>query len=557
MALPRAVQYKILRARHPSYDPVYWGQLRALAKGGKRLLRDPAMMAALFPQHAHEHPHVYAERCARAFYINYAGEIIGSFAAMMAEDPLTVTAEPKLDGFYDTKGPTEGALPFFEDVDGHGTTLTGFAQHQLRDALIARTAWALVDLPPRDATMGDAVASLADEERAGLLRAVALHVHADSVVDWECRPDGSLVWVCLKTETRDRPDPGALRGLEVEHFTFYDAEEWVRFDVAEDPANPVKDEDIIRAAAEGRHSFGRVPFAKFELPEELWLMDQLFSAARSHFQQRSALSWGQFKQLFARLVAYLGPEASNAPGTVPSEAQQDPGRAVNQVVGMGYTQVLGAQDKLEYVAPPASVFAVASQDLKDIRDEMHRVLSVMSLAVDNQPSNVGRSGASKEMDELSKNVIAKAIGVLLRKHIRDILALVRDGRRDPPYRFAVRGFEVFSSGDAQQAIADAVQVMNPAVDIPSPTFWTRYLVDLAQSILRHSATPVELAKIESEIQKNNTRGKPPVPGDAPPGLPGGPPGAPNGPPRLPGSPTSPMPPRGPVAPPGSKGQTPP
>ena len=68
--------YKKLSQKHPEWDGPYWRRCRALYAGGKKLLKDPAVLQDVFPPHLNEQPYVYAERCKRAYYIPYAGEVI-------------------------------------------------------------------------------------------------------------------------------------------------------------------------------------------------------------------------------------------------------------------------------------------------------------------------------------------------------------------------------------------------------------------------------------------------------------------------------------------------
>lgn len=552
MALPRAVLYSLLKDTHPDYDLAYWEELRALRDGGRKLLRNKAVMERLFPRHANEAKDVYKERVSRALYIPYPGEIVGATSELLATDPLVVDADPKPDPFYVERKTVGGESgdgveqePFIESVDGRGTSVTAYMQHLVREAMTTRFVWTQCDLPDRTAQPVE-LDSVANEEKASQLRSVAFCVTAEHVRNWETDEDGDLAWVCVSWTAAKRLDPSAERGLPVETYTFYDRDEWVRFEVVQDPNKPVRDDDIVAAKANGRHSFGRVPFIRFELPEALWAMDKIASMAAAHLNQRNAFSWGQLKSLLPQLVAYLGPEANNGPGVV-SEAQQNPARATNQVYGMGYVGVFGNQDKLDYVGPDSGPYSIASQDLKDLRDEMHRVNNVMSLAIENTPTSIGRSGMSKAKDEEAREKVARKIGQLAKAHLEAVLQMVAAGRGDPVYNWNVRGFDSFTMPDEGDPVASAVEMQN--LQIPSPKFWKKQLSVLATRILKHDATPEELAAIVEEIEKNSTKGDPAL--DVPP-VPGALPGAnPNAPPATKPNkaPASPKPaPKGPPTP---------
>ena len=514
-----------LNARHPEYLANYWNECRALTVGGRELLCDDALMARLFPRHAEEDDAVYKERRSRAFFIPYPGEIVGDLVAQLAQDPVRVTAEPEPEEFY--------TATFFEDVDRRGMNLTAYVQNRVREALVVRTAWTLVDLPPRPGSpeevgpeAGVRIESLKDEEDAGLLRAYVCPLEAESVTDWEEDEEGELRWVCVHRRLHLRATPGSTPRV-VDRFTYYTEDEWAVFEVEYDEKKPPREADTFRPVRGGPHSFGDVPVVRLRFPAGLWALDKLHGIARAHFNQRNAFSWSQFKHLFPLLTAYLGPEAGGG-GEVPSEAQQNPDRATGQIYGTGRVHVFGSKDRLEYTAPPSDVFTVAAEDLKALRDEMHRVTATMASTIDNTSAAVGRSGESKAQDKSSREVVLAAIGTLAVEHLRELLELIERGRGDAPRSWVVMGLREFDTVTASEAVADA-QVVE-GLTIPSPTFWRTYRGNLAARILRGEADPATVEKIRKEIDANtpaedyDPANRPPLgggAGGAPPG--GGPP----------------------------------
>lgn len=487
MALPRSLSWAHLRNRNPEHHAQYWRQLRALMTGGHRLLGDDAVLSALVPKHPHEEEDVYKARRARAFNIPYAGEIIGDLVGQLAQDPPVPSAEPDADAWYEST--------FLGDVDRKGMTLLGYAQAMAREALTTRTAWSLVELPKA----GDAPpATLAEQEKQGALRAYVCPLPAEAVIDWEDDEDGELLWACVWSHTMRRLSPGDDRAKCLEVFTFYDRTGWVRFEVAYDHNKPPQDKELFGSVDAGPHSFGAVPLLRLELPEGMWAMDKLFGLARAHFQQRSAFSYAQVRGLFPILTAYLGPEMGGG-GGIPSEAQTDPGRATEQKYGVGRVAVFGKDDRLTYTSPPADVYDVAAKDLQHLRDEMHRVTSMMANAMDNSPSAVGRSGASKAQDKHSKELVLGYLGTMLCDHLRDMLALVSVGRAET-LAWNVAGFRLFDQVTGDEAANAAMLVLG--LPIPSPTFKRVYLTATARRIVAHDATDAELQEIGEEITRN-------------------------------------------------------
>jgi hypothetical protein len=538
----QALTFAQLRNRHPEHDAAYWNQLRALMAGGKRLLGDTAAMDALFPRHPNEEKPVYENRRARAFNLPYAGEIVGDLVGQLAQDPPSANSEPKADDWYGE---------FMESLDGKGLTLLGYAQAMAREALTVRTAWALVELPPSAAADDPTVLTVKDQEEAGLLDAWVCPLRAEAVIDWEEDDEGGLLWACVWRCFKPRLTPGSSRNRVTDVFTFYTAEEWARYEVTYDADKPPRDVDDFAPVKQGKHSFGEVPLLRLQLPEGMWAMDKLFGAARAHFQQRSAFSYAQNKGLFPLLSAFLGPEMAGG-GEVPSEAQQNPGRATGQVYGVGRVHVFGKEDRLEYTSPDAAVFTVAAADLGSLRDEMHRVCSSMANAMDGSTAAVGRSGESKAQDKVQKEQVLLHLGTFLSDHLSDMLEMVARGRGDEAVEWDVVGFRTFDQVSAAEAVDTATAV--GALDIPSPTFQRVFMTSVAKRVVAHDATTEQLEDIAREIQENiadedfariparpgaiDPRTGLPVPTGLPPPVPGAP--------KVPGAPAPGAPPRGAV-----------
>lgn len=226
----------------------------------------------------------------------------------------------------------------------------------------------------------------------------------------------------------------------------------------------------------------------------------MHNLARSHLNKRSGLTWSQYRHLFPILTALLGSEMANAGGEIPGEVQQNPGRADDQVFGIGRIAKFGRGDDLKYVAPPAEIYNTALKDLDGLRDEIHRVLHQMALAANNSSAALGRSGDSKLQDKASAVVVLVALGGLLRKHAVDVHNLASKGRKDPPTTWAAHGMRSFDLADISTVIADATMI--DGLKIPSETFQRLRIYGVARRILGVTATPEQLRKIEKELERN-------------------------------------------------------
>lgn len=482
------MQYKLLKQRHPDYDARYWDECRAFYAGGKRLLGDRKLMERVFPTHLAEADWVYAERCKRAFYVPYAGEIIDAICAALFGEEIRVRFDPEgVDPFYDS---------FFDDTSppkGRKTSLNELMKQQILTALICRQAWTLVDLPGTPDYEGEEPASLADEEQAGRLNAYACAIDPEMVLDWEETEDGELEWALVLHRTQRRAGLEEERNVVREEYTYYTQTEWSRYAIEYKEGEPPSDKDEAEEIGRGPLSFGRVPLIRMTLTEGMWAMGKILPIARAHFNLRNALTWAETKSLFPSLVVKLGEENMAASST------DDPDRAINQRYGPGYVVVLGPDDEAMYVGPDTSPFSFASEDCNGLRDEMHRVLHHMALSVDNSAAALQRSADSKQVDHAATAVILRFLGQVVREHVSETYEYVAGCRGDAEINPIVEGMEKFDeqSLDALIEQAGVVETLN----IPSATFKKLWDYRLASRLLV-DATDEDLEEIRDELDKN-------------------------------------------------------
>jgi len=489
--------------RHPDYDAELWEEVRALYAGGPKLLRNDKLMNRLLPAHRGEDGEVYKERKKRAHYFPYAGAIIDHLVAGLAADPVSIQAQ-------DAEGEnTDEALPewwseFLEDVSPQGGKRQSCQQllvDQVREALITRCSWTLIDLPQTpEEYVEDAPDSLLAQEKAGLLDPYAIAIDPEYVIDWQDDQNGELEWALICDTELRRPGLSEARRNVTKTFTYYDRLGWTRYQITYDPKEPPKPETPVPRLDEGLHAFTKVPLIRMKLPEGLWAMGKLESLAREHFNKRNAQAWAEYKSLFKILYEFMAPEEGTSMQPV-SDAQGDPDRAVAQIRGQGYSQLRGHQDRAEFIGPDASPFAEARASCDQIMREMHRVMFVMSLSVDMGSAQIRRSGESKAQDKNATTVILLALGKYLRDAMRDMVELVGyvKGELDP----RVSGAESFDSTDVAGAVAEAVELLN-GVPIKSATFKKAYLLRTYKTVMGDELTEDELQEIREELEESIT-----------------------------------------------------
>ncbi len=494
--------YKKLNQKHPEWDGPYWRRCRALYAGGKKLLKDMEVLQDIFPPHLNEQPHVYAERCRRAYYIPYAGEVIDMITSALFSEDLKMESEPEAEPWYED---------WSGDVSppgGQKQTLQEFLKEQVTTALLCKRSWTLIDLPTAEDVIADALrygkgvpdvvpTTLADQEKLGLLDAYAAPLDPDAVWDWECDRDGRLQWILVHYRSQARSGIDGDRDTIVERWMYYTPTTWEKYELTYHRTRPPTDAVEVPKVGEGTHSFGAVPVIRLELPDGLWAMGKIESIAVAHMNKRNALSWAQYKSLFPVLTHFAGPPDVMNPIT------EDPDRVLNQAIGQGHITQLGDKDRLEYVGPDSGAYAIAAQDLNVLRDEMHRVVHQMAMSVDNSAAALQRSGESKQVDQESTAIVLREFGKIAREHAVQMHEMVQSGRQDKSIStWSVEGMDGYSdtSVDTMVTMAQSLEV----ISIPSATFQREWKVQLARRILGDSVDEEKLEDIRKELEETIT-----------------------------------------------------
>lgn len=514
-----AVPWAKLQCRHPVWDLRFWEECRGLYAGGKRLLCNDDLLKRLFLQNAYENGKVYEARKARAHYFPYPGTIIDSLIAGLSSDPLRI-AFGKVNqdtGDLEPVDNTEWWQDFVEDVSNEaysgavdadeqgdsddeegGEPMHHFLVEIVRECMQTQLTWVRCDLPPPpdDATSVD---SKLAEERAGVNDPYLCRVPAENVIDWEYDSRGKVLqWVLTLEKSQPRASILQTRGKMIHyHFELWTQTDMACFDVDIDPASPPPDDAVIAASGGGPHEFGRVPFECVMLPEGLWAMAKMHSLAREHLNKRCAMSWAEYKALFSILYEYLDDETGGS--DLPEVGAPD--RATSQTRAQGFTQLRRKGDKAEFVGPDVGPFKEARESCNDIMREMHRVMFSMALSANMDKAALSRSGDSKEKDEATTKVLLAALGLIVRRTARRLLALASCGRHEAVPQAQISGLEHFDISGVSNAISDAVALYSGGVPIHSKTFNTLYLVSLYRKILGDSATDAQIATIREEIEE--------------------------------------------------------
>lgn len=460
-----------LERRHPKYDGETLRRYRLLFEGGAEWHR---CAKEFLPRHDVEPSAVYKRRLKSARYLNYAAPLVGAFVAWL----FTSSSGVRVRGSDGDELP-EWASSLKEDSNGR-TDLDEMLSRAMTEALVTGRAFLHVEAaePPPGLT-------LAEWQRQGYDRVQVETVHTERVTHWSTDGEGRFHWLlereeCVEMETFDAPEKRVIE------WTLWSATESPRkWKLEVDPSKPLDPNiDVPEVTQEERDELEArpgVPFVCLDVPRNLWLLNLIADPVCAINEKRNALSWAIDRVCYAMPVLY---SASKKP---------------IGAMGAGYFLQLGANDRLEYPAPPSTPFDVIEAHIAGWKDELYRVAQQMAAGVDNNAAAVGRSGDSKAVDAEATTIVLRKLGAL----VRDALERIYDMAADllgQPERFAAYGLDSFKL----ESVGSIVEVISGVelASVQSPTLRAELHKQLASRALPHVPTEV-LSKINAEIDAAN------------------------------------------------------
>ena len=460
------MKYALLQRVHPDINLRTLRRFHDLAEGGETFR---ARIADYLPQHDIEPSKVWKRRQDEAYYINYVARIVNFFASQLMRCPPQLKSEPEVvDPWWD-------ALK--EDADGRGKSLAQMGRELLVRALIGRRAYLRVEFP--EGAPLPANATLADADRAGARNGRLVAVPTEHVRHWKRRRDGSFEWVLEHERVEELDDFADEKPRVTETWTCWYADGTARrWQVEYAPDRKPTPSSNVPEVDAPTNPCGAIPLVELVLPPELHVVGLIADPQIAQFRKSNALSWSIDRTCYAMPAFYL------------KDRRKPP------TMGAGYYLMLGAEEKFDWPAPPATAFTVVRDVTKDLVQEIHRVAEQMALAVDNnQAAAVGRSGDSKQADAKATEVVLKAYGNALRDPMEralDLLAIGRGEKTD----WDVAGMDVYDLKDAE-TLTDMALASEP-LQIPSPTHRRELLKAVSRAQLPHLDEATRRA-IEREI----------------------------------------------------------
>jgi len=461
------VKIALLNTTHPEQGGARLERLRALYEGGDTWR---ALLDTWLPQRAVEPPDIYAERRALATYANHAGSIVSVLsAALFAEAPQL----SGVDGDY--------WAALLEDCDGRGSGWARYWRERLNDAQVGRTAYIWANLPARSG--GEVAASLADEQRAGLLDAYLVALRPEQVLDWWADDRGRMTALMVRDVLTRRTGPESGRAT-VWRWTYIDATVIRRWEwVAKKDQPAPRPEDEATELPPVAHGLGALPVVSMELPHGLWTMGKLEDPAVAALRARNEHSWALH-------------QAANELLTIRSKWGDE-----RIELGHGHylrlTRDADGADEAAYVGPSGVAFAYLEKDVQATREEVYRAVQQMALSADSDASASRLSGESKAEDWRALDIVLAAYRDVVLGAMLSVARLIARVRREDPTAIAVSGLD----GWQNESLSAFLQAAALAIDAreASPTFRRLVARREAQRLLQDETTPEQLQDVLDEI----------------------------------------------------------
>jgi hypothetical protein len=446
---------RTLNQKNPEYDGELWLDYDALYKSGHHFTERIHRFLLQNPQEPHE---TYLKRQKEASFRSYLGTIVDYFSALLFSVP--VIYKPTLGPEKAEVEAPEWVQAFADDVDGCGADLSDFLRTCLVEACVKRKSFWMLDFPEN---YGKSATKL-DAERSGASDVKLRVIKRDQVIDWGKDRRGNLLWAIIREEDTLREEPEDTRDTKVTTWTVVDRQRLRRFEVATKLRESPNEDTNLEPIFEVEHGMGEVPLVELDVEDGMWIANRVAMPQTEHFRLSAANNWSMKRTAYAMPVLHLeDPEGFN------------PGK-----MGAGYFLKLRVNEKIEWIAPPSQHFIAVTEEVRNQKDEIFRLVTQMSLGVDNNSAAIGRSAESKIVDAEAIQVILRTYANKVRDRLKRALNLLSKARGEQ-HEWMVEGldrFETLSPDVLVTLLKEAI-----GIGIPSSTFMVEAKCRVANALL--------------------------------------------------------------------------
>jgi hypothetical protein len=244
-------------------------------------------------------------------------------------------------------------------------------------------------------------------------------------------------------------------------------------------------EDVEIFNVNGVYKF---PVITLTMPDNLWLVSQLFDLCKEYFNTRSALNWK------LNSINFSMPVVTMPPGMDIDEFKEEIEKM--QKMGDGFVYYVPSGTTVGTLEMGGSGIAAAENRLALIKQDIAEQLQQISASAASTAAALGRSGLAKIEDKKSETVMMRVYGFYLKLYAGQLLECcsIAYGKIQ---QWQVSGLDSFSGDILSELLAD-LTLLAP-MQIPSDTFKSsldKRVIDAAGAKYTLSKDEVEQAKQE-------------------------------------------------------------
>lgn len=488
MDYPETLPLKTLELQHPTYTDVAptLTKIDDLCAGGNRIERKKASYLKSRPG---EDPDLYKIRLERFTYTNCLGGAIAQQVSKLASGVLTLSGIPEDDQFW---------AQFRENTGGRRDEKTLLSE-AFRTLLKFRYCYLHVDKPYTEIQPKNKQ----QEELLQLNPYACLYTPLE-VINWgEDTQKNQLKWVKVR---QIGAETNPLKPAQTKAcWTFVDETHIAKYEaivklnkhgqIAEILDAEGKSVDSGEDAKVTRtrflaHGVGKLPVIRLELPQDLWVTDQVYLKALEHLNLENS------RYDTAMMAGYV--QRTWQPFRAPDTDLDNTFVDTEEELQTGNQYVIKGQFGFEEAA--GSSVRTVSELLEEIRDYVQDAIG--SARASATKGAVEQSGISKKMNFVVQELILRAYGQILCAGYQDLLQLVGKvaGRSSAEVEsYSVTGLDSFDVDSLETAMAIAVELQNIAEYIP-PTALKLFYQQLANLLVKN-ASAEQQSQINEELEK--------------------------------------------------------
>lgn len=508
--------YKELYSTHCEYKPELNEKLKLLYEGGYAIKERADLFLDRLSQL--ESPQAYNSRLKSISYIPYLSEFITQFSASLFSEPLevkqqsdapdaTTAGEPMEDDFY---------KQFLESCDLERRSYHQFAQDILEKALDEICVYVSLDFPKGERT------TRAQEKAQGLDRGYACVVPYCNVIDWKIDTStGKFIWVKEFEEIFPDDDPiieqkhyfqfriRTMKKKDGKSFGGWDI--WRSEHMKKDKKCDAKTKFTLITDEEVITSFPEINLWKLQVNKAYHVGQQIGSICQEHYQRRSFMVANANKTCVGLGVVKLGPDYG-APGDMlpPDFDVPDTSNDVRKKLENDGWIVLRKTDKweddIEIVEAKGESHKFIAEELRHLVESMMQTLRQMNMTATANQKAVGRSAASKQMDQHGTSMLLSVYERVIKDFSKLLFECLAAGRQEDIH-FAVEGLSIAEPSLDRQQIVEEISKLG--IDILNfPNMWKqKYLNRMASELIDNNLTDKERLELEEKFEESIDAGK--------------------------------------------------